>query len=166
MVKIETPKGIAGLLNLVVPDTRFTPEGTYKANITLSAFDAAVLIGVFKEEVINELGPKKAAKAKIPGNKLEDGAYQFIFKSKSKPRIYDSKGTLIEPATAEALRIGSGSTIRINGEAKAWENGPHIGVTLYLHEVQVIHLVRWQDCGFEADADGSFVVEANRLPAC
>ncbi|MBN3791873.1 hypothetical protein [Burkholderia sp. Ac-20353] len=166
MVKIETPKGTASELQLVHPDTRFDPEGKYKARITLSAFDAAALIGVFKEEAINELGPKKASKAKMPGNKLEDGAYQFSFKSKAKPRIYDSNGTLLEPATVEALRIGMGSTIRINGEAKAYENGAIIGVTLYLHEVQVIHLVRSPDCGFEADAEGSFVIGANRLPDC
>lgn len=158
MLKIKTPKGTAGYLNLVIPDIRFDPKGKYKANITLVKDDAAKLLQQLKEEAAAELGPKKAAKAKMPGKKNEDGGITFTFKSTSKPDIYDSEANLLGPETVKALRVGSGSTIRVSGEARAYENGANIGVTLYLNEVQIIHLVQYENHGFEPDAGGSFVL--------
>lgn len=147
---ITTPKGIAGYLNLVVPDTRFDPEGKYKASITLTEDQSNELIELFKEEATDELGPKKAAKAKMPGKANDDGSVSFTFKSKTKPKLFDSKGNPIK--NADELRVGSGSTIRVKGSAKAYENGANIGVTLYLNEVQLIKYVEYGG-GFEADDD-------------
>lgn len=155
---IRTPKGLAGYLNLVTPDTRVIPEGLYKAHITLPVAEAAKLRELLKEETVNELGPKKAAKARIPGKENEDGSVTFSFKNTSKPNVYDSDARLLAPEAVKAFCIGAGSTIRVNGEAKAYADGSSVGVTLYLHEVQVIHLVRYEGRGFEPDAGGSFVV--------
>ncbi|MEX3853698.1 hypothetical protein AB3X94_06475 [Paraburkholderia sp. BR10923] len=157
MLKITTPKGIAGFMNLVRPDTRFDPEGKYKVNITLAADDAAGIIQSCNEVATHEFGPKKAAQTKMPGKENEDGSVTFTFKSKSKPNVYDARVTLIEPERLLALRIGSGSTIRVNGGAEAYENGARIGVTLSLHEVQIIHLKQYQAGGFEADDEGTFI---------
>lgn len=155
---IKTPKGLAGYLNLTIPDTRFTLEGLYKAQLTLPEAEAAELLGLLKKEAVDELGPKKAAKAKMPGKENEDGSVTFNFMSKDKPNVYDSGANLLGPEMVKAFCIGFGSTIRVNGEARAYENGANIGVTLYLNEVQVIHLVRYEGRGFEPDAEGSFVV--------
>lgn len=157
-----TPKGTAGYLNLLVPDTRFDPEGKYKANITLSAEQAEKLVELFKEEAVDELGPKKAAKAKMPGKENEDGSVTFTFKSKSKPKLFDAKGNPIK--NADDLRIGGGSTIRVKGAAKAYENGANIGVTLYLNEVQIIKLVEYGG-GFEADDEEDGFVADNSAPS-
>lgn len=160
MIKIKTPKGTTGYLNLVVPDTRFNPEGVYKANIVLTEEQAEKLLKTLRAEATNELGPKKAAKAKMPGKPNEDGTVTFTFKSKSKPSVYDSGANLLAPEAVEALYIGGGTIIRVNGEAKAYENGLHVGVTLYLREVQIVHLVKCKESGFEPDAEGSFVVRS------
>ncbi|MGC3025858.1 ssDNA-binding protein [Burkholderia sp. DN3021] len=159
---ITTPKGSAGYLNLLVPDTRFDPEGKYKASVTLPDAEAAKIIELCKEEAIDELGPKKAAKAKMPGKENEDGTVTFTFKSKSKPKLFDAKGNPIRN-TSSVERVGGGSTIRVKGSAKAYENGANIGVTLYLNEVQLIKLVEFGG-GFEAvDDEDGFV--ADNTPA-
>lgn len=147
-----TPKGKAGYLNLETPDTRFDPEGKYKATVTLSEDEAEKIIALCKEEAMDELGPKKAAKAKMPGKTNEDDSVTLTFKSKSKPKLFDAKGNPIK-GNIEDLRIGSGSTIRVKGSAKAYENGANIGVTLYLNEVQIIKIVEYGGGGFTADDD-------------
>lgn len=157
-MKIKTPKGTAGSLYLVCPDTRFSPQGRYRADIALHAVDADKLIDVLKQEALNELGPKVARKAKIPGKVNEDGTVTFTFKSMSRPNVYDSMANLLAPETVEALHIGGGTIIRVNGEAKAYESGLAAGVMLYLHEVQIIHLVKSNESGFEPDTEGSFVL--------
>lgn len=165
---IRTPKGSAGFLNLVRPDTRFDPEGKYKASITLTAEQAKELIETCKELAVDELGAKKAAKAKMPGKENEDGTVTFTFKSKSAPKVVDSKGGLIKTATVEALRIGSGSTIQVKGSAAPYENGANIGVTLYLNEVRVLKVVEfgggWGDDDDDED-DGYVVGEQAADPA-
>ena len=149
---LMTPKGRAGYLNLVKPDTRYDPEGKYKASVTLTAEEAEKIITLCKEEATDELGPKKAAKAKMPGKENEDGSITFTFKSKSKPKLFDAKGNPVKAALVEELRVGSGSTIKVKGACKAYENGANIGVTLYLNEVQIIKVVEFGG-GFEAEDD-------------
>ena len=156
MIEIKTPKGTAGNLYLVRPDTKFDSKGTYKVDITLNAAEAGQIVGACKEEAIKVFGPKKAAKTEIPGNENGDGTITFRFRSRSRPNVYDSKSNLIAPEAIEASRIGVGSTIRINGKAETYE-GFGGGVTLYLLEVQVIHLVTRKISGFESDVEGSFV---------
>lgn len=155
MIKIQTPKGTAGNLYLVRPDTTFGPMGTYKMDITLNAAEGGKLLKACKEEATRALGSKKAAKARLPGNENSDGTVTFRFRSRSKPNLYDSTAALLEPETVEALRIGDGSTIRVKGEAEAYK-GFGGGVTLLLYEIQIIDLV--ESGGFEPDADGSFVM--------
>ena len=110
MSMIKTPKGIAGFMNVVRPETRFDPEGKYKVNITLTAEEAAKLIQTCKEIATDKFGAKKATKAKMPGKENEDGTVTFTFKNRSKPRVYDSQVTLIDPERVLALRIGCGAT--------------------------------------------------------
>jgi len=117
MINVKTPKGLAGYMNITVPDTRFDPEGKYKANITLTAAEAENLWELFKEEAIKELGRKIGAKAKMPGKVNEDGSVTFTFKNKDKPNVYDSQANLLGPEMVAGLCMGGGSIIRVNGEA-------------------------------------------------
>ncbi|MGP8441905.1 hypothetical protein ACT2E5_07195 [Burkholderia vietnamiensis] len=162
MIKITTPKGIAGRLILVRPDTKFDAQGTYKVDIALKAAEAGDLLKACREEAFNELGARIAAKASMPFEENRDGTITFKFRSRSKPNLYDSADNLLDAWTIEASRIGPGSTIRVKGEAAAYE-GFGGGVTLYLLEVQIIHLVKCKNSGFEADPEGSFIVPNGRI---
>ena len=162
MIEFQTPRGIAGDLCLLRPDTRFNPDGAYKARITLKAEEVANLVEVFKEEAVKAFGPKKASKVTIPGTVTnDDGTVTLTFRSKSRPNVYDSDATPMGLRAVEAARIGDGSTIRINGGAATYE-GFGGGVALYLLEIQIIHLVMCKaTTGFEPDAEGSFVSQGN-----
>lgn len=163
MKYFTTPKGPCGYSSLVKPDTKFDPEGKYKTSITLPEEQAQPLIDMFKEEAVDELGPKKAAKAKMPVKENDDGTVTLTFKTKNKPKLFDAKGNPIKN-TAD-LRVGSGSTIRVKGAAKAYENGANIGVTLYLNEVQIIKLVEFGGGGWEAEDDEDAYVADNSAPS-
>jgi hypothetical protein len=82
---------------------------------------ARTLLQQFRKEAEDEFGVKKAKSVNLPGRKFDDGTYQFTFKSMQEPKMFDSKGNRIK--NVSELRMGSGSTIRVNGEAKAYEAG-------------------------------------------
>lgn len=155
MIKVTTPKGTASGLYLVRPDTKFDPKGSYVIRITLSASDAAELLVICMEEAISAFGAKRAGKVTMPGNANNADTHTFPFRSRSRPNVFDSRAKLVVPEVVESLRIGDGSTIRVTGRAETYE-GFGGGVVLFLHDVQIIHLV--ENNGFEADMSGSFVV--------
>ena len=155
MIKVNTPKGTASGMYLARPDTKFDPKGLYVVRITLSASEAAELLGICLEEAISSFGPKRAAKVGMPGKPNGADTYTFPFKSRSRPNVYDSRAKLVAPEVVESLRIGDGSIVRVTGRAETHE-GFGGGVALFLHDVQIIHLA--DDSGFEADMSGSFVV--------
>lgn len=158
MIQIKTPKGTASDLYLVQPDTKFGPKGTYKVDIRLDTGEGALMIKACREEAVQGLGIKKGAKVRMPWVENGDGTVTFRFRSRSRPSVYDSRANLLAPEALEHLRIGTGSTIRVNGEASVYE-GFGGGVLLLMHEVQIIHLVG----RFEPDPSGSFVAEDSRL---
>lgn len=149
-INYKSPKGSAGFLNIVRPDTKFDPEGKYKVTLNLAETDAAALQELAKEVAEEAFGTKKAAKAHIPGKENEDGSVAFTFKSNSQPKVFDAKGNPVRDL--EDLNAGSGSTIRVKGSIKEYDKGGNFGVTLYLNSVQIIKLVEYGG-GFEADED-------------
>lgn len=157
MVKIKTPKGMASNLWLVRPDTKFIPDGVYRAGVTLHTSEATELIEICKEEAVKAFGPKGAARVTIPGKANSAGTVTFVFRNRSKPDIYDSRGIPIAPAVVESLQIGDGSIIRVAGRTEPYK-GFGGGVAVFLHAVQVIQLVRNEDSVFEPDAEGTFFV--------
>ncbi|WP_433694989.1 hypothetical protein [Paraburkholderia phenoliruptrix] len=158
MIEVTTPKGIASKVYLVHPDTKFDSAGKYRLDLTLKVHEATDLVKICTDEAINTLGPKKAPLVKMPHNENKDGTVTLMFKSKAPPNLYDSKANLMDREGLKALRIGDGSTVRVNGAASAYE-GFGGGVTLYLLEVQIIHRVGG---GFEPDASGSFIWTGDR----
>ncbi|BCZ78512.1 hypothetical protein PTKU64_21870 [Paraburkholderia terrae] len=156
MNKITTPKGIAGNLFLARPDTKFGTKGFYKVGITLNAAEVGQMVEACNEEATRAFGPKNVAKVKMPFEVNAHGTVTFKFGSRSRPNLYDSTATLLEPGVIDALRIGYGSTIRVKGETATYERFGG-GVLLLMHEVQIIDLV--ESGGFAPDVGGSFVAE-------
>lgn len=158
MQKFVTPKGKAVYPALTRPDTRYNEEGVYKTGLLFSEKEAEKFIETLKEVYVEEFGAKKLPSAKLPYKQNEDGTVAFNFKSKNAPKIYDSKGNPIKDVSE--LRIGGGSTLRINGAAKAYNAGGSTGVTCYLNSVQVIDLVEYNSSPFGAE-EGGFVAAAS-----
>jgi hypothetical protein len=147
----QTPKGTAGYLNLVKPDTKFDPDGKYKAVITLTEEQAEPLKELAREEAQEALG-KKAKTAKLPFVDNEDGTVTLTLKSKKKPKLFDAKGNPIAADVAEEMNPGAGSVIKVKGSFSGYD-GFGGGVTCYLNEVQIIRLVEFGGGGFEAEDD-------------
>lgn len=153
-----SPKGTAAYAWLMKPDTKFNPEGVYKTSLVVKAGkEADAFVEAIKNAYVEELGAKKLAKANLSHDVNEDeGTVTFKFKSKQKPKLFDSKG---KPITGE-ISVGNGSVIKVAGGFGAYDKGANTGVTLYLNSVQIIDLVEWTgSSGFEAE-EGGFVAEA------
>lgn len=153
ITKFTSPKGRASYPSLTSPDTRFSAEGVYKTGLIVSEKDAEKLIETLKEVFVEEFGAKKLNTAKMPYKANDDGTVTFNFKSKQKPKLFDSKGQPIRDSVE--LKVGSGSVVKIAGAAKAYNAGGSSGVTLYLNAVQIIDLVEYSSSPFGAE-DGSF----------
>lgn len=169
--KITTPKGAASYPSLTRPDTRYNAEGVYKTGLVLKGKDAEGLISQIKEIYVEEFGAKKlTAAAQLPYKTNDDETTTFNFKTKTAPKLFDSKGNPIKDVAD--LKVGSGSTIKVACAAKAYNAGGKTGVTMYLNAVQIIDLVEFsgspfgaEEGGFEAAAQEKFsdAVEAEDI---
>ena len=151
-----SPKGTAAYAWLTKPDTKFNPDGVFKTSLVVSAKEAQPFIEAIKEAYVGELGAKKLSKANLSHDVNEDGTVTFKFKSKSKPKLFDSKG---KPITGD-IAVGNGSVIKVAGGFGPYDKGANTGCTLYLNSVQVIDLVEWTGSSTFGEEEGGFVAEA------
>jgi hypothetical protein len=152
--KYVSPKGAAGYPKLTRPDTKFKAEGEYSTALTLDEKDGKAFLETLKQACIDEVGNKAAQTAKYPC-KIEEGKYTFKFKSKNKPKLYDSKG---KPITAEDLNIGSGSVLKVAGSMSFPKVQGVQYVSLYMNQVQIINLVEYSSSPF-GEEEGGFTAE-------
>jgi hypothetical protein len=157
VVKIKTPKGTASRVFLARPDTKFDTTGKFRLDLTIPAANAGQIITTLRAVATTIPGPTDGG-ATMPYVENSDRTITLRFRGKTRPNVYDSRGSMVAPETLDNLHIGTGATLRVIGEASAYQ-GFGGGVTLYLLEVQVIHLEPYlgPPSGFEADPDGSFI---------
>jgi hypothetical protein len=154
-MKFVTPKGVAQYPWLTKPDTKFSEEGVYKVSLAIPEADAKAFAKAAQDTFVNEYGQAKLSKAHMPFKKDEDGNLVFSFKSKLKPRLYDSAG---KPIT-EDVAVGGGSVLKVSGAFGPYNKGANMGVALYLNAVQIIELVEFSSNPFGA-VEGGFVASA------
>lgn len=149
-----SPKGTAAYAWLTKADTKFNPEGVYKTSLVVPIKEAEPFIEAIKNAYVEELGSKKLAKANLSHEvNEEEGTVTFKFKSKQKPKLFDSKG---KPITAD-ISVGNGSKIKVAGGFGPYDKGANTGVALYLNSVQIIDLVEWTGSSVFGEEEGGFV---------
>lgn len=155
MSKFVSPKGAAGYPKLIKPDTKFKAEGEYTTSLTMSKADAKPFMEQIEEAYTEEFGAKALPKANFPFKELDDGQIMFKFKSKNRPKLYDSTGTIIK--NFEELNIGSGSTLKVAGNISCRAVSGKNYATLYMNAVQIINLVEYGGSPF-GEEEGGFEV--------
>ena len=157
MSKYVSPKGSAGYPKLLKPDTKFKAEGEYSTSLTMDKKTAKPLMDQIEEAYTEEFGAKALPKANFPYKEDEEGNITFKFKSKQKPKLFDSKGSPIK--VVDDLNIGSGSTMKISGAISCRAVSGKNYATLYMNAVQIIDLVEYSGSPFGAE-EGGFTAEA------
>lgn len=153
--KYVSPKGAAGYPKLTRPDTKFKAEGEYSTALTMDEKEGKAFLETIKQACIEEVGAKPAQSAKYPC-KIEEGKYTFKFKSKNKPKIYDSQG---KPLTStDELNIGSGTVLKVAGSMSFPKVQGTQYVSLYMNQVQIINLIEYSSSPFGAE-EGGFTAE-------
>lgn len=150
-VKYVSPKGNASYPKLTRPDTKFKAEGEYSTGLVLNEKDGKAFLETIKEAAVEELGNKAAQGAQFPC-KVEDGQYTFKFKSKNKPKLYDSKGKPIKET--DELSVGSGSVLKVAGAMAFPKVQGKQYVSLYMNQVQIVDLVEYGGSPFGDEGDG------------
>ena len=152
--KFVSPKGTASYPWLTKADTKFSAEGVFKTGLVVKADQAKAFQDAIKAAFVDEFGQSKLAKAHLPWKEDEEGNVTFSFKSKLKPRLFDSKGQAIHGDPA----VGAGSTIKVSGAFGPYNKGANMGVALYLNAVQIINLVEFSSSPFGAE-EGGYVAD-------
>ena len=156
MSKYVSPKGSAGYPKLLKPDTKFKAEGEYSTSLTMDKKTAKPLMDQIEEAYTEEFGAKALPKANFPYKEDEEGNITFKFKSKQKPKLFDSKGSPIK--VVDDLNIGSGSTMKVSGAISCRAVSGKNYATLYMNAVQIIDLVEYSGSPFGAE-EGGFTAE-------
>lgn len=179
-VSISTPVGRFIYPYLIIPDA-FKGEEKFKANLRLTAEDAASIVAKLetmlvnqkmKDTVMNDGESYDYAKEHLPFDVEDNGDITLKATLKKvgnkgkptefeqRPDVFDGRG---KPMTDPAVKIYSGSTGRISVEAYTWsmdqEGGRGVGVSLRLKAAQVLSLAERAEAdadsyGFESDEDG------------
>lgn len=139
---VITPRGVAMYPWLTKPDTKFNADGIYKMSLSIESSEAQELAETIRNTYLEELGDKKIAKANFPFKDDGEGNTVFSFKSKKKPKIYNSKGQLM--ANPDQLRIGGGTIGKVSFTMSAYDKGSNNGVVLYLNAFQIIQLAEYK----------------------
>lgn len=160
--KYVSPKGTAGYPKLTRPDTKFKAEGEYSTTLTMDAKEGKAFLETLKEACVDEVGAKAAQTAHYPV-KEEEGKFTFKFKSKNKPKLYDSHGKPIKDV--EELNIGSGSVMKVAGAMAFPKVQGKQYVSLYMNQVQVIDLVEYGGSPFGDEGEGFSASEADTAEA-
>lgn len=147
-----TPKGTAAYPWLTKADTKFSAEGVYKTSLVLDTSAAKGFQEAIKAAFVDEFGQSKLAKAHLPWKEDDNGNVIFSFKSKMKPRLFDSKGKAITNDPA----VSGGSIIKVSGAFGPYNKGVNMGVALYLNAVQIIELVEYSSSPF-GEEEGGYV---------
>lgn len=156
MSKYVSPKGSAGYPKLLKPDTKFKAAGEYSTSLTMDKKTAKPLMDQIEEAYTEEFGAKALPKANFPYKEDEEGNITFKFKSKQKPRLFDSKGMPIK--ATDDLNIGSGSAMKVSGAISCRAVSGKNYATLYMNAVQIIDLVEYSGSPFGAE-EGGFTAE-------
>lgn len=151
MSKFVSPKGVASWPKLEREDPKF---GGYSVKLVVDKEQAQPFIEKIIEEVEGEKGKKGMAKFAPPYAENEEGQIEFKFKSKQKPKLFDSKG---KPITKE-LNVGSGSVLKVAGGFGVNEVQGKIYCSLYMNAVQVIDLAQYSGSAF-GEEEGGFVAD-------
>jgi hypothetical protein len=151
-----TPRGVAMYPWLTKPDTKFDAGGIYKMSLQLNSEDGSTqeLADKIRDLYLEEYGDKKLARANFPFKEDGEGNTVFSFKSRKKPKIYNSKGQII--ANPDSLKIGGGSEVKVSFTMQAYDKGSNCGVVLYLNAVQIIQLAEYKSgaSSFGDEGDG------------
>ena len=108
-----TPKGVAAYPYLTRADYAYNVEGIYKTKLRVDEADAKELMADIKALIVEEFGSNAKA-AKLPFKKDPDtGMIEFNTKSKFKPKLMDSKGSVIPEDTAPPIYGGSVHTTQV-----------------------------------------------------
>lgn len=151
-----TPKGIAVYPWLNKPDTKFGDK--FKTGLRVSPKEAEELIAAIKS-ANQEAHGAKASSARVPYKTDEEtGEIIFRLQSKYQPKLVDSAGQVIAPATAPM--IWGGSTLRVKGAIKTYDTGGNIGTSLQIQAVQVVDLAEQSSAEFDA-IEGGYVAETS-----
>lgn len=135
LMRFKTAKGVAHFPSLERTQVyQGVDTGFYTTKLILTAADAQSLIELCKEVAVDEHGPKKANSATMPYKKNDDGNFVFAFKSKHKPMIYDSTGTIV----TDPIKISEGSIIKVAGALKPKQGV--VGLNAFLNAVMVVDL--------------------------
>jgi hypothetical protein len=148
------PKGVAVFPALNRPDTKFDELGQYKADVKMSAKDAAPFVAEIQKVAKDHMG-KALPKAKnscfesvLDEDGEETGEVLFKVRVKNKLRKSDGKVWDRRPLIIDAKKkdmpvdvaIWGGSVIRVQLEVYPWNTGAKKGISLQPIMVQVIDL--------------------------
>ncbi|TFU06141.1 DUF2815 family protein [Polymorphobacter arshaanensis] len=146
-IKFTTPVLTVSYPNYNSPDTDGQyADGKFKGKCSGPLTDPKV--AAFKAQVLEaakELGVAKKGNT-MPLTALKDdndeltGYVQINAKSKFAPAIVDARGKPVNPAK---VKIGTGSTIRVQGFFEAYQDGK--GMSARLTGVQIVNLVEPND---------------------
>lgn len=166
---LTTAAGLAVYPHLLVPDTKFKPEGEYKVKLKLADQAAQTFKGeidaAMKTALADGLKAHAEKQKESKGKKLktpklidppytenEDGSIDFSFKMLAsgvsrkdnkpwsrKPALFDKFG---KPIT-ENIKIGGGSKIKVSYTMEGFCTPIGAGVSLRLYGVQIIDLVEF-----------------------
>lgn len=140
----KTPKAVCGYTHVQRPSKFNKFETTLRFK---SEKDAEEIVTAVKEMIVDQFGPKKAPKAKVPWSHDEESG-EFVLKttSKYKPKVYNAKGAQIDEDRVPA--VYSGSTVRAGIKFDTYDNDGKFGVTARFQSLQVIKLVQ-AESGFD-----------------
>lgn len=144
----KTPKAVCGYTHVQRPSKFKKFETTLRFK---SEKDIEEIVTAVKEMIVDQFGPKKAAKAKLPWSHDEDSG-DLVLKttSKYKPKVYNAKGAQIDEDRVPA--VYSGSTVRAGIKFDCYDNDGKYGVTARFQSLQVIKLVQ-AESGFDDATD-------------
>jgi hypothetical protein len=163
-LKLTTPVAKLKYPKLIEPETKFNPEGVYKATAVIDSAEAAALADALDDLLtrhkasLKQQDPSKKdwKLADLPyGYEEIDGKPCFVIKTKMKakgidrdgrawssvPALFDSKGQPVRDR--ESLKgMWSGTVAKVNFEAcPFYQAALGAGITLRLKAVQIIDLV-------------------------
>ena len=163
-LKLTTPVAKLKYPKLIEPETKFNPEGVYKATAVIDSAEAAALADALDDLLtrhkasLKQQDPSKKdwKLADLPyGYEEIDGKPCFVIKTKMKakgidrdgrawssvPALFDSKGQPVRDR--ESLKgMWSGTVAKVNFEAcPFYQAALGAGITLRLTAVQIIDLV-------------------------
>lgn len=161
--RFTTPLSTAVYPHLLVPDTKFNPDGDYKCDVKMTREEAEPLIeqlekirDEFWDNELDAKAKRQFSKEPVCHDELDDDGNEtglVIFKTKmrakvtskktgktyvSSPKLFDAANNVIKPAS-----VWGGSRVRVAGEVKPYkmDSTKKVGVSLRMKAVQIVELV-------------------------